>query len=141
MKKFSKLFAILSLCLVVIFAFAACGGGDNDITGKWELTEMTVTTNGVEVDAPEAGMKMTLTIDKDNKFSLTLTPPASSETQGNTVTGTYEFEDNKLTFNDGEGIEGMDMPYLELRNGKLVYEVNAMVNGNTMKAKVVFEKA
>lgn len=140
MKRFSKLFAILTLCLVVVFAFAACGG--TNIEGKWEIEEMKTSTNGIEVNPVELGMKMTLTIDKDNKYSATVTMPsiAGSEAVNETTTGTYEFKDNKLTLKGEEEIEGFDMPYFELKNGKLVYEVSTADGAMTIKVKIVLKK-
>ena len=145
MKKFSKLFAVLALTLVALFSFAACGG--TSVVGDWTLEEFTSSTAGIEVDMKEMGMDVSVSLKDDNTFSMTLSmagiPELGGTASSETVTGTYEFKDNKLTFKtEGDDVGDISdtVLYLEYKDGKLVYDTNTTDNGVAVKARLVLKR-
>ncbi len=108
MKKFSKLFVVLALCLVAVFALAACGG--TSVVGDWVVEKAEVTYQGETEDMTAQYKSMTLSIKEDGK--------CTSSANGQTMEGTWKQNGSKLTITDDKGTSTV----FTVSNGKLVAE-------------------
>lgn len=133
MKNMKKLTVLVALLLAMVLVLSACGSDDDSgsskksgstgilgssgIVGTWKLTDVKMK------DAPEEELKaakqmiksgvitMEFTFTSDNKFSAKGYFSGSSDSGGD-VTGTYKYENGKLTVtrdNDGGSSDAIEV--------------------------------
>lgn len=109
--------------LLILFTFLGCDKDDpvepeNLILGNWELSFISLTMGTSKTDyTPEtASLWITLTVNKDNTFSMVIKNPSGTTNDG----GTWQESSNRLMikYNDGRN---MDFNY-KIENGILTLE-------------------
>lgn len=102
--KTKKLFTILFSILILIVA--GCDkeenptGPENDIVGTWVLTKVILPDYGnMEVNPQPLGLQMTLKVNSDKTFEMTVVDSDSTETD----TGTWSISNGKITIKSNTG--------------------------------------
>ena len=114
MKK--KALVVLSLLLVALVAFSACGGGsENSVAGKYTLTEgkqgdLTITAEQLK---DIMGMESTMELTEDGKVTINMNMNGSDMS----AEGTYTVDGDTINLDaDGAATEG------KIEDGKIVIE-------------------
>ena len=96
-KSFLKEF-VLSLLIVPFLALGACDVlGIGGVTGEYQLT----TVNGEALPFGEDFFTIesgTLTLESDDSYTVQITFGSNGETETDTTSGTYEVQDETITF-------------------------------------------
>lgn len=109
MKKYCKVFAVLTLCLAVVFTFAACGSPN--VVGEWVLEKYENVYNNYTEDYLPENKDTTIILNEDGTCSFTQ--------KGKTKNGTWTF-DKKLKILLKEDGVTVNILSFEHKKGKLV---------------------
>ncbi len=158
----SKIFEILApIGALLAIAAAGCSKPEDKFVGHY--TGQMQFSQKTQVDLAKAppqlaaqlkdqlgGLKMDLELKKDKTYTATATIPSSQTPSTNVSTGTWAFEDNKLTLTDlNETVNGKPSPLTDKKPQVLVpaadgNSLTADMSGNPQAAQfgsLVFRKS
>lgn len=87
-----KLLSILSIALLSLVTMTSCEKSPTElIVGNWELTQMTLSGQGmtIDVDPAEAGIALTVSFKTNGSYTIT----SSSEDGAESESGTYVYNE------------------------------------------------